>query len=128
MGIREVWNALEAVMVERGFPLADSDEIPQSRRCAIRVSEIPSEQPIRGAVGGGRIRVSFVIEVALFYDITPDKRLDRKVAEDAEDVIAAIYHGVNLSNHQFLGATVDRNAAQGMVTTTIRFAFQTEAA
>jgi hypothetical protein len=127
MGIRAIWNALEAVLVEQGFPLLDTDEVPQGKRSTLRVTEIPSEQPIRGTVGSGKIRLTFAIQVVLFYEVGTDRRLERKIAEDAESTILAIYNDVNLANHRFVGSSIDRDAARGLVMNTIRFDFQSQA-
>ena len=128
MGIREIWNALEAVVTARGFPIVDADDVPQGRRASIRVTEIPSEQPTRGAIGSGRVRLVFNVQVVLMYDTGSDRRVERKIAEDAEDVIHAIYSDVNLSNHHFVGAVIERDATRGLVTDTIRFDFQSQVA
>ena len=126
MGIRETWNSIEAVLVERGFPMIDADDVPQNRRSMIRVVEIQGENTLRGAFASGRVRLSFVVEIVLFYDTTNDARIERRVAEDSEGVIAAIYADVNLTNHHFLGAVLERTP--GVVRNVMRFAFQGEAA
>ena len=128
MGIREIWNALEATVTARGFPIADADDVPQGRRASIRVTEIPSQQDIRGAIGSGRVRLVFNVQIVLMYDMGSDRRLERKIAEDAEDVIHAIYTDVNLSNHHFVGAVIERDPTRTLVTDTIRFDFQAEVA
>jgi hypothetical protein len=127
MGIRETWNLLEAVLVKRGFPLADADDAPQGRRCTIRVIEVPGDQQLRGSIGSGTIRLVFALEVALSYEVGNDKRVERRVAEDAEDVIAAIYDEVNLTNHHFVGASIQRDAARGVIMNVMRFDFQSQA-
>lgn len=127
MGIREIWNSIETVLAERGFPLADADDVAQGKRCTIRVVEIPGEQQLRGTIGSGVVRLVFVVQIALVYEIGVDKRLERKIAEDAESVIAGIYGDVNLSNHHFTGATIDRDIAKGVVMNTMRFDFQSQA-
>jgi len=126
MNVRDVWNGLEAVLVECGFPIMDADDVPQGRRSMIRMVEIPGENTLRGAFAAARVRLSFVVEVVLLYDTTNDTRVERKVAEDAERVIAAIYADVNLTNHHFLGAVLERTP--GVIRNVIRFAFQGEAA
>jgi hypothetical protein len=127
VNIRDIWNAMEAVIVKHGFTLIDTDDVPQSKRCTIRIVEIPGDQQLRGSIGSGMIRLVFAIEVALTYVTTTDKRIERKLAEDAEDIIAAIYGSVNLSNHHFIGATVARDPTKGIVTNTMRFDFQSQA-
>jgi hypothetical protein len=63
----------------------------------------------------------------LFYEVGTDRRLERKIAEDAESTILAIYNDVNLANHRFVGSSIDRDAARGLVMNTIRFDFQSQA-
>lgn len=128
MGIRETWNDLEAVLVKRGFPVVDADDVAQGRRCVIRVTNIQTQQPIRGTFAAQKVRLAFGIEVVLIYETANDRRVERKAAEDAEDVIHAIYTDVNLTNHHFTGAVIERDATRGLVTNTIRFDFQAEAA
>lgn len=127
MGIREIWNTLEATMTRLGFPLTDTDDVSQPRRCTIRITEVPSEMPTRGTFASGVVRLVFSVQVVLIYEASGDKRVERKVAEDAEDAIHAIYTDVNLSNHHFLGAAIERDPARGLVTNTIRFDFQSQA-
>lgn len=127
MGIRETWNTIEAALVKRGFPLTDIDQVPQGRRCTIRVTEIPGDQERRGSVGSGMVRISWRLEIALTYDTGSDKRVERRVAEDAEDVIAAIYGLTSLVNHQFIGASIDRRSREGELVNTMRFSFQDQA-
>jgi hypothetical protein len=122
VGIRETWNSLEAVLAKHGFPLGDADEVQQGRKALIRIAEIPGDQQLRGTIGSGRVRLVYGIEIVLTYAIGTDKRVERKVAEDAEDVISAIYLDVNLTNHHFIGAGVTRR--DGMVTNVLRFDFQ----
>lgn len=106
--------------------MIDADDVPQNRRSMIRVVEIQGENTLRGAFASGRVRLSFVVEIVLFYDTTNDARIERRVAEDSEGVIAAIYADVNLTNHHFLGAVLERTP--GVVRNVMRFAFQGEAA
>jgi len=127
MGIRETWNSIEAVLVKQGFPLVDADDVPRERKATIRIVEVPGDQQLRGTIGSGRVRLVFAIEIVLTYSVGSDKRVERKVAEDAEDVIAAIYKDVNLANHHFVGATVARDATKGIVQNTIRFDWQSQA-
>lgn len=129
MGIRSTWICIEAVLNKRGFELADVDQVPQGRRCTMRIVEIPGDQIQRGAIGGGKIRLVWGLEIALIYEIGNDKRLERKVAEDAEDVIAAIYGDETITNaHRYVGASIERNVAQGVVVNTMRFDVQDQAA
>jgi len=128
MGIREIWNDLEAVLVKCGFPVVDADDVVQGRRAVIRVTSIQTQQPTRGSIAAARVRLAFGMEVAITYETSNDLRVERKAAEDAEDVIYAIYTDVNLTNHHFTGASIDRDPARGVVTNTIRFDFQSEAA
>ncbi len=128
MGIRETWNTIETVLVENGFSLADVDQVPQGRRCTMRIVEIPGDQIIRGAIGSGQIRLVWGIEIALVYDVSSDKRLERTIGEDAERVIAAIYGDPHMTkNHHFVSASVERNIAQGVVVNTMRFDVQDQA-
>jgi len=129
VGIRSTWDCIETILNKRGFPLADVDQVPQGRRCTMRIVEIPGDQIQRGAIGGGNIRLVWGIEVALIYDIGTDKRLERKVAEDAEDIIAAIYGDSLITHaHRYIGASIERNIAQGVVVNTMRFDVQDQAA
>jgi hypothetical protein len=127
VSIRDIWNAVEAVVVKQGFVLADVDDVSQGKRYTIRVLEIPGDQQLRGSIGSGMVRLVFAIEVSLVYVAANDKRIERKVAEDAETIIAAIYGNVNLSNHHYTGSVVERNAATGVVTNRLRFDFQSQA-
>ncbi len=128
MGIRTVWNEVEKILIGLGFELADVDDIPQPRRCTMRIVEVPTQQRVRGAIGSGVVRVTWFVDIVLTYDVGTDKRVERKVAEDAEDVITAIYSSTSLSNHYFDGATIDRNADRKQVVNTMRFVFQEQAA
>jgi hypothetical protein len=122
VGIRSTWNTIETVLNEHGFPLIDVDEVPQGRRCTMRITEIPGDQQLRGSVGSGVIRLVWGIEIALIYDLVNDKRLERTIGEDAERVIAAIYGDPHMTpNHHFVGASVERNITQGVVVNTMRF-------
>lgn len=95
----------------------------------MRIVEIPGDQQLRGSIGSGQIRLVWGIEIALIYDVVNDKRLERKIAEDAEDVISAIYGEPTMSkNHRFVGARIDRNATPGVVANTMRFDVQDQAA
>jgi hypothetical protein len=128
MNVREIWNALDAVLVSKGFPVADVDDVPQGRRCSIQITGVPSEQPLRGAISSGRVRLIWEFQIVLMYDTGSDRRIEKKIAEDAETVIHAIYTSVNLSNHHFISAVIERDPNRGLVTDTIRFDFQAEAA
>lgn len=128
MSIRTTWNSIEAVLVELGFPLADADETPQGRRCTIRVVEIPGDQARRGAIGSGTVRLVWGIEIAIAYEVANNKRVERKIAEDAEDIISAVYADVSLRNHNYIGASIERDKVQGVVTNTMRWNFQDETA
>jgi hypothetical protein len=128
VGIRDIYNAIESTLGKLGFPLADTDEIPQGKKATIRVVDIPGDQILRGTIGGGSVRLNFGIEISVVYSIGTDKRIERKVAEDAEDIIAAIYRDVNTFNHQFVGATVVRDVAKQQVMNTMRFDFQSQVA
>lgn len=128
MGIRSTWNCIETVLNENGFPLADVDQVQQGRRCTMKIVTIPGDQQLRGSVGNGLIRLVWGIEIALVYDIGNDKRLERTIGEDAERVIASIYGDPVLTRNQhFVGATVERNTTQGVVTNTMRFDVQDQA-
>lgn len=128
MGIRDIWNTLEATLVKRGFAVVDSEDVQQGKRCVIRVSEVIGDHPARGTMASGVVRVTFAVNVVLVYEWGGDARVERTVAEDAEDVVHAIYTDVNLSNHKFIGATIERDPQRGVVTDTIRFDFQSQAA
>jgi len=127
MSIAATWAKIEAALKKRGLEMADFDEVPQPRRCTIRITSIPSDQERRGAIGSNVIRISWAIEVAITYDTTTDKRVEKQIAEDAESVVAAIYADANLTNHHFVGATIERNKASNTVTNTMRFDFQDQA-
>ncbi|MDD5391079.1 MAG: hypothetical protein PHD37_17210 [Gallionellaceae bacterium] len=127
MGIKEIWNTLEATLVKRGFAVVDVEDVQQGKRCVIRVSEVIGDHPARGTMASGVVRLTFALQVVLVYEWGGDARIERAVAEDAEDVVHAIYTDVNLSNHRFIGATIERDPARGVVTDTIRFDFQSQA-
>jgi hypothetical protein len=128
MGIKVIWNAVEAVLVQHGFVLADAQDQAHPKRAVIRVAEITGDQTVRGAISSGVVRVTFGVQVELTYEWGGDARVERDVAEDAEGLIRAIYIDVNLSNHRFVGATIERDLARNVVTDTIRFEFQSQTA
>ncbi len=126
MGIREIWNELEAVVVKRGFTVVDSMDVQQARRCIIRIVEIPSDQPTRGTLAASIVRLTFGIQIDLCYDWSGDVRIERTMAEDAEDMILAIYTDVNLANQRFVGATIERDPTKSIIVNAIRFDFQSQ--
>lgn len=121
MGIVATWNAIEAAMVKRGFKLADYDDVPQGGRFTMRIMEVPGNQEVRGTIASGVVRLSWNLEVVLYYELENNKRVERKIAEDAESVIAALY-GVNLTNHHFLRAEIARG--EMMARSIFHFDFQ----
>ena len=124
MSIRSTWNLIEAALTKRGFQLSGAEDVPQGRKVVIRVQQIDGDQELRGSVGSGKVRVSWKLDVILSYDMENDIRQDRAVAEDAEDVIAALY-SITLRNHQFVQAVITREGT--VLTNTLRFAFQDDA-
>ncbi|MDD5547154.1 MAG: hypothetical protein PHO67_08390 [Candidatus Omnitrophica bacterium] len=129
MGIKSTWNTIETILNKKGFPLMEVDTVPQGKRCTMRIVEVPGDQMLRGAIGSGQIRLVWGIEIALMYDVGTDKRLERTIGEDAEKVIAAIYGDADMgTKHHFVGAAIERDTVRGMVTNTMRFDVQDQAA
>jgi hypothetical protein len=126
MGIKEIWNEIEAVVVKRGFTVVDSMDVQQGRRCVIRVIEIPSDQPTRGTLAASVVRLTFSISISLCYDWGGDARIERVMAEDAEDMILAICTDVKLANQKFVGATIERDPTKSIVVDNLRFDFQSQ--
>ena len=128
MSVRTIWNEVEKVLGDYGWVISDVDDVQQERRCTIRIAEVPTQQRLRGAIGSGVVRITWNMEVVLYYNIGTNKRIERKVAEDAEDILAAIYASKVLVNHYFDGATIERDASRLQVMNTMKFVFQDQAA